>query len=70
MTCPCHKMIEVQKAELQKAFQEHKWYKSEKAGHDIGRKDAELDFIKNEMPTWGKRFRDKYCKQCKGLTTH
>lgn len=65
MNCPCHKMIEVQKAELQKALQEHKWYESEKAGHDVGCKCAQLDFIEKIMPDWGKRFREKFCKDCK-----
>ena len=62
--CPCHKMIEAQKAELKKALDEHKWYESERVGHDVGNKCAQLNFIETVMPGWGKAFREKYCKDC------
>lgn len=63
--CPCHEMVEAQKAELRASLDEHKWYQSEKAGHDIGNRDAQLDFIEKYMPNWGSKFRAKFCKDCK-----
>jgi hypothetical protein len=57
-------MIEEQKAELRKALEEHKWYESEKAGHDVGDHFTKLNFIEIVMPGWGKNFRDKFCKNC------
>jgi len=58
-------MIETQKTELEQALKEHKWYKSEKAGFNIGHKCSQLDFIETIMPTWGFHFRNKFCKNCK-----
>ena len=64
MNCPCHKMVVIQKAELQEALDKHKWYESERAGCDIGCKCAQLNFIEKIMPGWGKSFRDRFCKDC------
>jgi hypothetical protein len=64
VNCPCHNMIEAQKAKLKKALEEHKWYESEKAGHDVGDSFAKMNFIEIIMPGWGKRFRNNFCRDC------
>lgn len=67
MSCPCHRMMEAQKAELAEAMEEHKWYESEKAGFDVGCKFAQLNFIEIVMPGWGKHFREKFCNDCQNM---
>jgi len=64
MHCPCHAMVVSQTMSLEKALDEHKWYESEKAGHDIGCQEAQMNFIETIITGWAQQFRDEFCKDC------
>jgi hypothetical protein len=51
-----------QQAELvRKCIMEHKWYLSEKAGHDVGWTYAEHHFVRTYLPGFAVGFRATFC---------
>jgi len=40
--------------EIVKEIEKHKWFESEKAGHDIGGNKAALDWLKRHYEEWKK----------------
>jgi len=62
MICRSFHLIKTwQHDKLNDAILEHKWYMSEKENHDVGFRDAQLDFIDNHMETLAKEWRHEYC---------
>jgi hypothetical protein len=58
--------MDIQKNTIEKSIDENKWYLSEKAGHDVGWTEAEIDFIITHLNDVAKRFRENFCgKICK-----
>ncbi len=57
--------ISEERESLQTAIEENKWYLSERAGHDVGRKAAEWDFINHHIDAFADHFRAAFCGQCK-----
>jgi len=60
----CHELVELLRAEkvdLKDELLKHKYYLSEKAGHDVGLKEAESSFIDNYLPIWAEGYRKAYC---------
>jgi len=60
----CHELVQLLRAEKQDLSDEickHKYYLSEKAGKDVGLKEAEHDFIENYLPIWAEGYKKAYC---------
>jgi hypothetical protein len=51
-----------QRAELQKAIADDKWFLSEKARKDVGEAVAKSHFLDRYLHDWAARFRQNYCK--------
>lgn len=49
---------------IYQAIAENKWYLSERAGHDVGYRVAQLDFIERFLPSFAHAFRTEYCARC------
>jgi hypothetical protein len=57
-----HPAFFVQQAELvRQCIAEHKWYLSEKAGHDVGWQYAEQHFLRNYLHGFAIGFRATFC---------
>ncbi len=52
---------------LRGCIDEHKWYLSERAGHDVGLARAEADFMDVHVERVAKEFRQKFCGECCAL---
>ena len=57
-----------ERLQLSRAISEHKWYLSERAGHDVGYQVAEQHFIEHVLPAVADNFRMKYCENCENPT--
>jgi hypothetical protein len=56
--------IAAHRRRLHAAIDENKWYLSEKAGHDVGFKTAENDFVERFLDSFARNFQHDYCRQC------
>ena len=54
-------LLNVEIPAIKRAIKEDKWYLSQRAGQDVGWKEAEEDFIKNYLMTWAAGFKAAYC---------
>jgi len=46
---------------LRRCIDEHKWYRSEEVGHDVGLAYAEADFMDRHIERVAKEFRAEFC---------
>ena len=63
----CHHFADFLASErrrLSQAISENKWYLSERAGHDMGYRAAQLHFIDHFLPSFAHAFRMEYCRSC------
>lgn len=56
--------IAAEREQLRAALDENKWYLSERAGTDVGRRNAEADFIDRHIEVFSNRFRAVFCGRC------
>lgn len=50
-----------QRVHIQGCLDEHKWYMSEAAGHDVGREAASRDFVERHLDRVAREFRAAFC---------
>lgn len=55
--------METQGRELREAIEEDKWYLSERAGHDVGQKCAEIHFLDAFVQRWAQNWRKVWCSE-------
>jgi hypothetical protein len=60
-TCESDSFFTVQAQSIQKCIEEHKWFLSEKAGHDVGWVEAEENFLDTYFMGFAAGFRASYC---------
>lgn len=62
--CPGFKeLMRWQAEEMNAAIDEDKWYLSEEAGSDTGKKKAERHFTETHLPECAPKWREEFCGQ-------
>lgn len=61
LQCIDQQVFTFQAQVLKKSIEEHKWYLSEKAGHDVGLEIAQEHFFKTYLNGFAAGFRASYC---------
>jgi hypothetical protein len=61
--CRDQEFNSAQISELQRAIDENKWYLSERAGRDVGLREATDDFFRCHVDQFADSFRRRYCTQ-------
>ena len=56
-------------ADIIREIEKHKWYESEKAGHNIGGNEAALDWLAKHYQSWKSAHGGKYLNS-EGPTLH
>ena len=54
-------LLEKQIPLLEKEIDLDKYYLSQRVGHDVGKKEAEADYLENHLPSYCAGFKDCYC---------
>ena len=61
LVCIEPKFMQTQSMCLRRCIEQHKWFLSEKAKHDVGWDAAQADFIQKFLPGFAAGFRASFC---------
>lgn len=54
-------LLDSEKSVLKKEIDKNKYYLSKREHHEVGWKEAEIDFIEHYLNTWASGFKAAYC---------
>jgi hypothetical protein len=54
-------LLKIEIIALKEEIERDKWFQSERAGRDIGWKEAEKHYLDTHLKGWAKGFKDCYC---------
>lgn len=55
-------LLRAEMPEIKSEFIRHKYFMSKEAGHDVGIREAEADFVNNHLNDWAEGYKKCYCE--------